>query len=111
MKIRVYSWEEAVKAAKERNEYFYDEGETNGVTVFGLPDNWEYWGKTITVEKSFRDSKGYFIGDWAVPNWLYEAVDDEVKAVEESREITQGWLCPRCGRIVSPFVSYCDCEG
>lgn len=24
--------------------------------------------------------------------------------------IQQGWLCPRCGKINAPFVSYCSCN-
>lgn len=25
-------------------------------------------------------------------------------------EIPTGWLCPRCGKIVSPFVECCSCR-
>lgn len=25
-------------------------------------------------------------------------------------EIPTGWLCPRCGKIISPFVECCSCK-
>lgn len=25
-------------------------------------------------------------------------------------EIPTGWLCPRCGKVISPFVECCSCK-
>lgn len=22
----------------------------------------------------------------------------------------EGWICPRCGKVNAPFMSYCDCK-
>lgn len=105
MKIRIFTWEEACKAAAENEDDYYDE---NVDCIFGLEKSWPYWGKTVEPELPIDNFDGYDVDDWAVPSWLCEVVEEDKK---ESREIPQGWFCPRCGRIVSPFVNYCDCGG
>lgn len=52
----------------------------------------------------------YIVDGMFVPYWACEYIMDSKAESKESREIPQGWLCPRCKRIVSPFVNYCDCE-
>lgn len=118
MKIRIYTWEEAIEAVKERDDSLYEDF-ADYSTIYGLSKDWEYWGKTVTTESFFKDFKGCYIDNdnWALPIWLYEIINDEsetkAKKAEEGSycEISQGWLCPRCNRIVSPYVNYCDCEG
>ena len=105
MKIRIYTWEEACKAAKERGEEYYTE--TDGGGIYGLDYDWEYWGKTVEPRLPIDNFDGYDFKGWSVPSWLCEVVGEPQ---ETCREIPLGWLCPRCGRIVSPFVNYCDCE-
>ena len=24
--------------------------------------------------------------------------------------MNEGWICPRCGRVNAPFVTYCECK-
>ena len=108
MKIRIFTWEDACKAAAENEDDYYDETVD---CIFGLEKSWPYWGKTVEPRLPIDNFDGYDVDDWAVPSWLCEVVDNEVKAAKEIREIPQGWLCPRCKRIVSPFVDYCECEG
>lgn len=104
MKLRIFNWNEAVEAAIENK----DEYAEFGGYVFGIKEDWEYWGKTVN---EFRPNytEGmicYDVDNMYVPYWACELIREP-----ESKEIPQGWLCPRCKRIVSPFVGYCDCEG
>ena len=103
MKIRIFTWEEAYKAAIENKDEYADFGDY----VFGIRSDWGYWGKTVN---EFRPdyTEGmicYVVDNMYVPHWACELIKEP-----EDKEIPQGWLCPRCGRIVSPFVNYCDCE-
>lgn len=104
MKIRIFSWEKACNAAVERGDDYYTEF---GDSIFGLDRDWAYWGKTVEPRLLIDNFDGYNVDDWVVPSWLCEVVGE---SQENCSEIPQGWLCPRCGRIVSPFVNYCDCE-
>ena len=104
MKIKILDWEDACKAAKERGDDYYMEF---GDSIFGLDRAWAYWGKTVEPRLPIDNFDGYNVDDWAVPSWLCEVVGEPQ---ETCSEIPQGWLCSRCGRIVSPFVNYCDCE-
>ena len=104
MKLRIFTWKEVVEAAIKNNDEYVEFGDY----VFGIRKEWDYWGKTVNeFIPSDEDGKiCYIVDDMFVPYWACELVEEP-----ESREIPQGWLCPRCGRIVSPFVNYCDCEG
>ena len=35
---------------------------------------------------------------------------EEVKPDEAKGFVATGWLCPRCGKINSPFTTQCNCE-
>lgn len=105
MKIKILNWEDAVKAAKEHGEEYYME---TGGSIYGLDYDWEYWGKTVEPGMPIDNFDGYDFKGWSVPSWLCEVVREPQ---ETCSEVPKGWLCPRCGRIVSPFVNYCDCEG
>lgn len=103
MKIRIFDWNEAYKAAIENKDEYADFGNY----VFGIRSDWDYWGKTVDkfVPDSFEGIICYSVDGMYVPYWACELVEDS------KVEIPQGWFCPRCGRIVSPFVTHCDCEG
>ena len=108
MRLRIFNWNEAIEVAIENKDEYAEFGDC----VFGIKKDWEYWGKTVN---EFRPdyTEGmicYVVGDMYVPHWACELVR-EPEEPQENKEILQGWLCPRCGRIVSPFVNYCDCEG
>ena len=103
MKLRIFSWNEAVEAAVKNNDEYVEFGDY----VFGIRKEWDYWGKTVNeFIPNYTDNMiCYVVDDTFVPYWACELVEES-----ESKEIPHGWLCPRCGRIVSPFVKYCECE-
>ena len=108
MKIRIFSWEEALKAGINNNDTYAKEG----LSIFGIDADWEYWGKTVD-NATISAEPGllcYVVDGLFVPYWACEFIPEPKAESKESREIPQGWFCPRCGRIVSPFVDYCNCE-
>ena len=36
--------------------------------------------------------------------------EEEYKKEQDEQEAPSGWICPRCGRGVAPWVSYCNCN-
>lgn len=108
LKIKIFTWKEALKAGINNNDTYAKEG----LSIFGIDADWEYWGKTVD-NATISDEPGllcYVVDGLFVPYWAYEFIQEPKAESKESREIPQGWLCPRCKRIVSPFVNYCDCE-
>lgn len=35
---------------------------------------------------------------------------NDEKAADTQKELRYGWICPVCGRGLSPFMSYCNCQ-
>lgn len=105
MKLRIFDWDEAVDAAVENKDEYVEFGDY----VFGIRKDWDYWGKTVNefIPNYTEGMICYDVNDMFVPYWACELVREP----QENEQIPQGWLCPRCKRIVSPFVSYCECEG
>lgn len=39
-----------------------------------------------------------------------EMSQPEINAVDPVRHISYGWICPVCGRGLSPFTAVCPCK-
>lgn len=109
MKLRIFNWNEAVDAAVENKDEYVEFGDY----VFGIRKEWDYWGKTVDefIPDYAEGMICYVVDGMYVPHWACELIKETKVEPQESQEIPQGWLCPRCKRIVSPFVNYCECEG
>lgn len=76
MKIRIFTWEEALKTVKEQDDVYYFD-EDGYPIIYGLSESWKYWGKIVTTENLFTNFEGCYVSEWSVPNWLYEVLDDK----------------------------------
>lgn len=86
MKIRIFTWEEALKAVIKRDNESYTE-ESNG--LYGINKNWEYWGKivdTLLIEVKENLIDYYVVDGFHVPTWLVEVLDDKIAEDKSNKE-------------------------
>lgn len=75
---------------------------------------YEYEDKT---EKQFQESEDLDIGDWILHRIFVQNMSDidrqtilNLPSAQPERTTMRGWICPVCGRGLSPFTSACPCN-
>lgn len=47
--------------------------------------------------------------DLAINDLVYRPVKDDLDLAEEDDTLPKGWICPKCGKCLAPWVSKCNC--
>lgn len=69
------------------------------------PDEYEKWGKFIG---DHTDDFYKFFGAETPED--QKIIDDNLQKLQ-NRGGLKGWICPVCGRGLSPYTSVCPCKG
>ena len=66
------------------------------------------------AERQFQESEDLDIGDWELHRIFVQNMSDidrqTIRNLPSAQPIQKGWICPVCGRGLSPLTMVCPCQ-